>query len=242
MLVAADANVGVAARRIVMGKFLNAGQTCIAPDYVLVERAVEQPLIDALVKTISEFYGDPATSKDYGRIVSSNHYNRICGLIDADGAGTIVTGGERAADTRYIAPTVLRDSEPSSPIMQQEIFGPVLPVIGVDSIESAIRFVNERDKPLALYVFSENSQTTDHVLNSTSSGGSCVNSTIMHIAMPDLPFGGVGESGVGAYHGQVGFDAFSNLKAVYSKPTKLDMKLAYPPYTSTKQRLIRKFM
>lgn len=242
VIVAADANLEVAARRIAMGKFLNAGQTCIAPDYVLVESSVQQPLIDALVKTIGDFFSDPTTSADYGRIVNARHFERICSLLDADGAGTVCTGGERDAETRYIAPTILNNSEPSAPIMQSEIFGPLLPILGVASVEEAIRFVNERDKPLALYVFSENAQTTDHVLNSTSSGGSCVNSTIMHIAIPDLPFGGVGESGVGAYHGQTGFDALSNLKAVYSKPTRIDVKLAYPPYTATKRRLIRKFM
>ncbi len=242
VIVASDADIDVAARRIVMGKFLNAGQTCIAPDYVLVESSVHDRLLQALTKSISEFYGDAEHSNDYGRIVNSNHFARVCALLDGEGAGTVVTGGQRNADTRYIAPTVLSESEPTAQIMQEEIFGPLLPVLPVESVEAAIRFVNERDKPLALYVFSENSSTIDLVLESTSAGGSCVNTTIMHIVMPDLPFGGVGESGVGAYHGQAGFDTFSHLRSVYAKPTKIDLKLNYPPYTSLKQRIIRKVM
>lgn len=242
VVVAKDANIAVAARRIAMGKFLNAGQTCVAPDYILVERGVQQELVDALSATITKFYGDARTSADYGRIVNGAHFNRIAALMSSEGAGTIVIGGDVDSEARYIAPTLLVDSDPRSAIMQEEIFGPLLPIISVDNVAEAVRFINDRDKPLALYVFTEDSTTAEHVLATTSAGGSCINSTVMHIAMPELPFGGVGESGMGAYHGQAGFDTFSHLRGVYSKPTKVDPTLAYPPYGSTKQRIIRRFM
>ena len=151
-------------------------------------------------------------------------------------------GGETRGEERYIAPTVLRDVAPDSPVMTEEIFGPILPVLPVADVDEAIGFVNERDRPLALYVFSESQDVQERVLEQTSSGGVGVNATVMHVAVPDLPFGGVGASGMGAYHGKAGFDVFSHRKSVLAKPTRLDPKLAYPPYTKLKERLIRRFL
>ena len=156
--------------------------------------------------------------------------------------GTPAVGGETRAEERYVAPTVLRDVAPGSPVMTEEIFGPILPVVPVTDVDEAIRFVNERDRPLALYVFSESDAVQERVLEQTSSGGACVNATVMHVAVPDLPFGGVGASGMGAYHGKAGFDVFSHRKSVLVKPTRLDPKLAYPPYTKLKERIIRRFL
>jgi aldehyde dehydrogenase (NAD+) len=240
VIVDADANVEVAARRIAFGKFLNAGQTCIAPDYVLVARARHEELVEQIGRAIRDFYGpDPAASPDYARIVNDAHFRRLEQLLDG---GTPAVGGETRAEGRYVAPTVLRDVAPGSPVMTEEIFGPILPVIPVADVDEAIGFVNERDRPLALYVFSESDAVQERVLEQTSSGGACVNATVMHVAIPDLPFGGVGASGLGAYHGKAGFDVFSHRKSVLVKPTRLDPKLAYPPYTKLKERIIRRFL
>lgn len=239
-IIAADANIGVAARRLAWGKFTNAGQTCIAPDYLLVERAVHDRLVDELASTITDFYGaDPEHSDDYGRIVSDGHHDRLSEMLRDDRSGRHRVGGVVDAATRYIAPTVLVDPDPSAPVMQEEIFGPLLPVIAVDSVDDAIAFVNERPKPLALYVFSGDDDTADRVIEQTSSGGAGINSTLLHIGPPDLPFGGVGPSGMGAYHGQAGFDTFSHLRSVYDRNVRPDPPVLYPPFTSLKEKIIR---
>jgi aldehyde dehydrogenase (NAD+) len=233
----------VAARRIAWGKFVNAGQTCVAPDYVLVDEAVEDKLLGALLRTVHDFYGDsPKHSDDFARIVSSRQFERIAGLLDAGGFDATVCGGERDAATRYISPTVLAGVKPDAAIMQQEIFGPVLPVLTVGNVDEAIEFVNARDKPLALYVFSDDEATVDRVISHTSAGGVCVNQVLMHLALADLPFGGVGPSGMGAYHGKAGFDTFTHHKPVLQKPTKPDPPVMYPPYKTWKQKLLRKVM
>jgi aldehyde dehydrogenase (NAD+) len=243
VIVAADADIDVAARRIAWGKFVNAGQTCVAPDYVLVDEAVEDKLLGALLRTVHDFYGDsPKHSDDFARIVSSRQFERIAGLLDAGGFDATVCGGERDAATRYIAPTVLAGVKPDAAIMQQEIFGPVLPVLTVGNVDEAIDFVNARDKPLALYVFSDDEATVDRVISHTSAGGVCVNQVLMHLALADLPFGGVGPSGMGAYHGKAGFDTFTHHKPVLQKPTRPDPPVMYPPYKSWKQKLLRKVM
>jgi aldehyde dehydrogenase (NAD+) len=235
-----DANVEVAARRIAFGKFLNAGQTCIAPDYVLVARDRGDELVQQIGRAIRDFYGpDPAASPDYARIVNDAHFRRLEKLL-AD--GTPAVGGGTRAEERYIAPTVLRDVSPDAEVMTEEIFGPILPVLSVADADEAIEFVNERDKPLALYLFSESDTVQRRVLERTSSGGACVNATMMHVTVPELPFGGVGPSGMGAYHGKAGFDVFSHRKSVLVKSTRLDPKLAYPPYTKVKERLVRRFL
>ncbi len=239
-IVAADADVEVAGRRIAWGKFVNSGQTCIAPDYVLVARPLRDKLVAAIEKSVGEFYGnDPKVSDDYGRIISDDHFERISGLLHGEGAGTVASGGVSDATTRYIAPTVLVDTDPASAVMSEEIFGPVLPVITVDDVDEAIDFVNEREKPLALYVFSDDDRVVQRTLRRTSSGGVGVNGTLLHIGPPELPFGGIGPSGMGAYHGRTGFDTFSHLKSVYDKRTKPDLKVLYPPYTSLKAKLVK---
>ncbi len=241
-IIAADANLEVAARRLVWGKFTNAGQTCIAPDYLLVERSVRDRLVDEITEVIGEFYGDdPQVSDDYGRIVNAGHHDRLSKLLADDRSGRTHTGGTVDADDRYIAPTVLVDPDPEAPVMQEEIFGPLLPVIAVDSIDDAIAFVDERPKPLALYVFADDDDTVDRVLERTTSGGAGVNNTLMHIAPPDLPFGGIGPSGMGAYHGQAGFDTFSHLRSVYDRGVRPDPSLIYPPFGGLKERLIKRF-
>jgi aldehyde dehydrogenase (NAD+) len=234
-----DANLDVVARRIAFGKFLNAGQTCIAPDYVLVTREQEQPLIERIGQVIREFYGpDPAQSPDYARIVNDAHFQRLEKLL---GSGAPAVGGDSRASERYIAPTVLRDVGADSPVMSDEIFGPILPVLPVADIDEAIRFVNDRDRPLALYLFSESHAVQQRILAETTSGGACVNTTVMHVAVPELPFGGVGPSGMGAYHGKASFDVFSHRKSVLTRPARPDPKIAYPPYTRLKERIIRRF-
>jgi aldehyde dehydrogenase (NAD+) len=238
-IVAADADLEVAARRIVWGKHLNAGQTCIAPDYVLVERPARDRLVEAMRTAMRDFLGTrPAESADFGRIVNDRHFARLMKLA-ASAGGTVAIGGGSDAATRFIEPTVIVDPDPDAPIMDEEIFGPLLPVVTVDSIDAAIDFVTERPKPLALYVFSGSSETVDRVLGATSSGGACVNHTLLQQATTGLPFGGVGPSGMGQYHGRAGFAAYSHYKSVLTKPTKPELKVMYPPYTSVKDRIVR---
>jgi len=237
-----SANLRVAARRIAWGKFLNAGQTCIAPDYVLVDEQAKDQLVERLAATVTDFYGrDPKASESFGRIVNERHVSRLQGLIDG-GIGEIATGGEVDPSALYVAPTVTIEPPLDAPAMREEIFGPILPVIGVAGPEAAADFVNARPKPLALYVFSEDDGPVDHLLSRTSSGGACVNQTLMHLLPPDLPFGGVGDSGSGAYHGKSGFDVFSHHRSVLRKPTKPDVKLLYPPYKRLVERIASKLL
>ncbi len=235
-----SANIKVAARRIAWGKWLNAGQTCVAPDYVMVHDSVKAKFIDELGSAISEFYGDnPHASESYGRIVSSRHFDRLRSLMTG---GKAIIGGDAIADDRYIAPTVLTDVDLSSPLMNEEIFGPLLPVMSMSSVEDAIRFVTDRPHPLALYVFAEDKKVVNKVLAETTAGGVTVNGTLMHLTSPHLPFGGVGESGMGSYHGKAGVRIFQHLKPVLARGTKLDPSLAYPPYTDRKLKIFRKVL
>jgi aldehyde dehydrogenase (NAD+) len=237
-IVSRHADLGVAARRIAWGKFANAGQTCIAPDYVLVERPVHDELVAKLGEAITQFYGaDPQASADFGRIVNDAHFHRLEKLLHN---GTVAHGGQADADTRYVAPTVLTDVTRDDEVMSEEIFGPVLPVIAVDSLDEAVDFVNADHKPLALYSFSGRDEDNERVLAGATSGGSCVNGTLFHVSNPNLPFGGVGESGQGAYHGWFGFDRFSHKRAVHERSTRIDPALMYPPYTAKKDSLLRK--
>ncbi len=242
-IVSADARLDVAGRRIAWAKFLNAGQTCVAPDYVLVEASAEDELLTAITKAVTDFYGaEPRDSPDYARIVNERHHDRLTNLLAAGGFDATVIGGAGDRDSRYLAPTVVTGVKPDAALMDDEIFGPILPVIAVADIDEAIGFVNERDKPLALYAFSEDNDVLEHVVANTSAGGVTLNHAIFHLAVPELPFGGVGPSGMGAYHGKAGFDTFSHHKAVLAKPTWPDPKLMYPPYTNMKRTLIRRFM
>jgi aldehyde dehydrogenase (NAD+) len=242
-IVAADTNVKVTARRIAWAKFVNAGQTCVAPDYVLVEDGVEEKLLAALRDAITEFFGDdPQASPDFTRIVNERHYDRLTSLLDGGGYETTVAGGTGDRADRYIAPTVLAGVKPDAPVMNEEIFGPILPVLNVGNIDEAIGFINDREKPLALYAFSTSDDVLSRVVDRTSAGGVTLNHALLHLAVPDLPFGGVGESGMGTYHGKAGFDVFSHRKPVFNKPLRPDPSIMYPPYTKMKQKLIRKFM
>jgi aldehyde dehydrogenase (NAD+) len=239
-LVDADVDLEVAARRIAWGKFLNAGQTCVAPDYVLVHASRERELLDGLAATLREFYGeDPRRSPDLARIASRAHTERLAKLLES---GEVVVGGEVDVEARYVAPTLLRAVDPGSPAMQEEIFGPVLPVLAVPDLDAAVDFVNRREKPLALYLFTRRREVEERVVARTSSGGVCVNATLWHLANPALPFGGVGESGMGAYHGRHSFEVMSHRKAVLTKPTRLDVRFAYPPYRNWKLRLLKRLL
>jgi aldehyde dehydrogenase (NAD+) len=240
VIIDSSANIKVAARRVAWGKFINAGQTCVAPDYVLVDKTVEQPFLEQLQIALQEFYGsDPHASDSYARIVSDRHFTRLTGLMKS---GTAVIGGESNSSDKYIAPTVLTNVSLDSPIMQEEIFGPLLPVISVSNSDEAIRYVTAHDHPLALYVFAEKQAVINDVLLRTTAGGVTVNGTILHLTSPHLPFGGVGESGMGGYHGISGVRLFQHMKPVLSRGTKLDPSLAYPPYTARKEKIFRKVL
>ena len=235
-----SANLDVAARRIIWGKALNAGQTCIAPDYILVERSVKAALVDKLKATLLEFYGtDPKSSPDYGRIISDHHHRRLVKLLEGQ---TVIAGGEHDASERFFALTLLDEVSPDAPVMQEEIFGPILPILTVDSVDEAIGFVLDRPRPLALYLFSGDRANQDKVLAETSSGGACVNEVVNHFAVSSLPFGGVGTSGMGAYHGKAGFDTFSHHKSVLNKPTFIDPVVRYAPYSDTRKKLFKLVM
>lgn len=235
-----DVDLDVAARRIVWGKFFNAGQTCVAPDYVLVHERIAPRFLDKVKDTLRDFYGDdPKQSRDFARIINSRHHARLSKLL---ANGEVVAGGQADAKERYIAPTVLKNVSPDAPVMQEEIFGPILPVLEVPSVEAAIDFVNERDKPLALYVFTNDRDHARRVIDHTSSGGACINDCVSHLAPPELPFGGVGPSGMGAYHGKASFDTFTHEKSVLDKATKLDAPLRYPPYVDQKLKWAKRLM
>ncbi len=223
-----DVDLGVAARRIVWGKFFNAGQSCVAADYLLADRRIKSALVSRIVETIGSFYGqDAALSPDYGRIVDDAHYARLERLLDR---GDIVIGGERDRAARFIAPTVIDNVSADDPIMQEEIFGPLLPVIAYDDIEEAVAFVNGRPRPLALYVFSRDRALQDRVLSATSSGGAAVNDVVIQETIAGLPFGGIGDSGMGRYHGRAGFDTFSHQRSIVRNGFFFDIFLRYPPY------------
>ncbi|MGE0880035.1 MAG: aldehyde dehydrogenase family protein [Acidimicrobiia bacterium] len=239
-IVEASANVKVAARRIVWGKFLNAGQTCVAPDYVLVDRRVEGRLLDEMANAIERFYGkDPLHSDRSSRIVDERHFARLNDLL---AAGTARIGGRVDDAALRIEPTVMTDVDVDGPLMTDEIFGPLLPVIAVDDEDDAVRFVNARPHPLALYLFSTDQDVHDRVVARTSSGGVTINGTLMHMSSPRLPFGGVGASGFGSYHGKFGFDTFSHLKPVMTRRNFPDLAVAYPPYRRWKQAIIRRLL
>lgn len=235
-IVTKDADVDVAARRIAFGKLLNSGQTCIAPDYVLVEQPVKDKLVDALEKSVREMRaGEPPAQ----HIVNDRQFKRLSGLLD-EKPGNVVTGG--GSEEQAIEPTIIVDADPGSDLMSAEIFGPILPVIGVDSLDDAITFVNAREKPLAAYVFSENRSEVDRVFDEVPAGGATANHTLMHVMAPQLPFGGVGHSGIGAYHGKWGFECFSHRKSTLFMKSRPDLKIIYPPYSALAKRLLRRLV
>ena len=234
-------NLQTTARRLVWGKFTNAGQTCVAPDYVLALEGTARALQRELAAAITEMFGeDPATSADYGRIVNERHFDRLTHLLES---GTVIAGGRHDRDELYIEPTVLGEVAPDSPVMAEEIFGPILPVIEVPDLDAAISFINERDKPLALYAFTESEETKRRLATETSSGGLAFGLPIAHLAVPDLPFGGVGESGMGAYHATASIDTFSHTKSILDKSLAMDtMRVAYAPIGEFKEKLLRKML
>ncbi|BDH06516.1 aldehyde dehydrogenase family protein [Streptomyces seoulensis] len=211
-----DTDLDVVADRLARGKFLNAGQTCVAPDYVLTDPETAPALEAALVRAVEGIYGtDPAASPEYGRIINERHFDRLSGLL---GSGRVAVGGGSDRADKYIAPTVLADVAPEAPVMREEIFGPILPIVTVPDLDAAVDFINDRDKPLALYVFTDSDATRDRIAAETSSGGLGHGLPLAHLTVSDLPFGGVGESGMGNYHGRYSIDTFSHRKAVLTKP------------------------
>jgi acyl-CoA reductase-like NAD-dependent aldehyde dehydrogenase len=223
-IVHSSANLRVAARRIAQGTWTNSGQVCVSPDYVLAFKDIKEQFLGHLKDAAVEFYDKRQQNLDYGRIVNAEHYDRIIRLLDS---GDIYYGGEYDRDSLFIAPTILANVEPDSPIMQEEVFGPILPVLEVNSIEEAVNFVNARPKPLALYVFAEGRTVPERILNSTESGDAVVNDCAIQIWILELPFGGVGNSGMGKYHGEWGFRAYTNARGVIYHSTKIDPKIRY---------------
>jgi aldehyde dehydrogenase (NAD+) len=239
VVVLADADLDVAARRIALTKLLNSGQTCIAPDYVLAERAIAGALTDKIVATLTAFRADhPDPSVP---IVNQRQFDRLAGLIGST-AGTVVAGGRTDPTSLRIEPTVIVDPPSDDPVMNDEIFGPILPIIAVDSAEEAVLAVNARPKPLALYVFTNSMDQARDLVDRMPSGGAVINHIAMHCLVPQLPFGGVGASGMGAYHGRWGFEALSHRRAVLAKPAKPDPGLLYPPYSARAMKMMRKLL
>jgi aldehyde dehydrogenase (NAD+) len=232
-------DLAAASRRIVWAKFMNAGQTCVAPDYVLAVGDVGDELVTHLTAAIHEMYGaDPALSPEYGKIITERHFDRLAGLL-AD--GRVVVGGDLDRSRRYIGPTLLADVDPAAQVMREEIFGPILPIITVRNLDAAITFITDRDKPLALYAFTESAASKRRLTAETSSGGLTFGIPTGQLGVLELPFGGVGESGMGRYHGEYSLDTFSHTKSVMDKPLRPDlMRLVYPPYGPMKNRIVRR--
>lgn len=234
-----DADLPVAARRIVWGKLLNCGQTCVAPDYLMVHSTIKDRLIDAIRQEIARQYGeDPRLSPDYPRIVNRRHIDRLLPLLKD---GDIVCGGIAAPDERYIAPTLIENVRPGSPLLTDEIFGPILPVIPFDDIDDCVEYINTHEKPLALYYFTRSKKRARYMIQHTSSGGVCINDTISHVVNSDLPFGGIGNSGIGQYHGRYSFETFSHPKSVVKTTTAFNIGLKFAPYAQ-KLRMLKKWL
>ena len=239
-IVTQQTNLQVTARRLVWGKWMNAGQTCIAPDYVLVEKGSEQALIDAIKKALVAQYGnDPLASEDYGNIINLKHLRRLESYLEEV---PVIYGGQVDESLPAMAPTLVLNPKPDSRLMQEEIFGPILPIVTVASIQEAINMVNSRPKPLALYAFSNDDNVLDTIISQTSSGSVCTNDTVLFMTNPELPFGGVGNSGMGVYHGQAGFDTFSHLKTVMKRAFILDVPFRYAPFSKFKLSILKKFL
>jgi aldehyde dehydrogenase (NAD+) len=238
-LVLSDADVKVAARRLTWGKFMNAGQTCVAPDYLLVHSKVKDALVAELKSTLGEFYGDKIVENDdYCRIINAKNFDRLLGLLPGS---KILHGGKSEKASLFIEPTLL-ESHAESKVMEEEIFGPLLPIIEMNELSEMIDFVNQRPKPLALYLFTQDDEKIEEVLTRTSSGGVSVNDVIMHMASPTLPFGGVGSSGMGHYHGEFSFKTFTHAKSVLKKSTLVDIPLRYAPYTESKLKWMKRLL
>ncbi|MBO9634455.1 MAG: aldehyde dehydrogenase family protein, partial [Chitinophagaceae bacterium] len=227
-IVEADADLQVAARRIAVTKFSNAGQMCIAPDYVLVHRSKKAALVEALKNAIRQFYSeDPSTDYSYGKIINQRQFTRIQSYL---GQGKILHGGKTDSRLMYIEPTIMGDVPLDAPLMQEEIFGPILPVLGFEHASEALQIIEKNPEPLALYLFTRSKKKEDYYLGNISFGGGCINNTSWHFTNPYLPFGGRGGSGIGAYHGRTGFDTFTHRKSIMKTPLWFDPSLKYPPF------------
>jgi aldehyde dehydrogenase (NAD+) len=246
VVVAEDADLEKAAKRIVWGKFINAGQTCVAPDYVFAPEAKAPALVEAMKRAVSRYYGeseeDRHRSPDFCRLVDNHSFHRISRLIDdsvAAGA-KVEVGGHHHEDDRYVAPTILTNVDTTSPAMKDEIFGPVLPILTYRSLDEVVKYIRRGGKPLAMYVFSNDTATIESLIADTSAGGTAINNVVVHLANPNLPFGGIGESGLGSYHGEYGFRAFSHERAVLEQGRLHTFEFFYPPYTPRIRKMVRK--
>lgn len=239
-IVDSTAKIKLAAKRIVFGKYLNCGQTCVAPDYILCDRKIRDQLISAILQEIEKQFGkEPLSNPDYGKIINEKHFDRLLGLIDSS---KVVWGGNFDKDALRISPTVMKDVTWDDAVMGEEIFGPIMPILTFDNLDQAIATVESHPHPLALYFFSESKAAQKKVLNSCRFGGGCINDTIIHLATSAMPFGGVGESGMGGYHGKAGFETFSHYRSVVDKKTWMDMPIRYQKYTSLKEKMLRIFL
>ena len=240
-IVDASANIKLAAKRIVFGKYLNCGQTCVAPDYILCEKSVKEAFVAEVIKQIKLQFGEnPLENENYGKIINEKHFERLCGLIDKN---KVVAGGNVNPETCQIAPTVMDNVDYEDAVMGEEIFGPIMPVLTFDSFDEMVDELKDKDKPLALYIFSSDKKHIKRVTTELSYGGGCINDVVIHLATSELGFGGVGESGMGSYHGKEGFDTFSHYKSIVDKKTWMDLPMRYQPYTNKLYvALVRMFM
>lgn len=239
-LIEESANLDIAAKRVAWGKFLNAGQTCVAPDYILIPAKLQDAFIEKLKTHLATFYGnDVKASADYPRIVNNRHFDRLQNLIEPQ---KVAIGGQVNRAENFIAPTVMKDVAFTDKIMEDEIFGPILPILPYEKLEDAIKNILNFPKPLAFYVFSEDQAKADSIIARIPFGGGCINDTVIHLANPNLPFGGVGTSGIGSYHGQKSFDTFTHYKSLYAQGTLVDIPLRYPPYNEKKLNWVKFFL
>lgn len=234
------ANIKLAAKRIVFGKFLNCGQTCVAPDYILCHKDIKEQFVQEVIKQIKVQYGqEPLKNPNYGKIINQKHFERVCGLINKD---KVVFGGASNEGTLQIEPTVLDNVCFDDGVMGEEIFGPILPIVTFENLQEIHAYLSNKEKPLALYIFSENKDNIKYVTERFRYGGGCINDCVVHLASSELGFGGVGESGMGSYHGKVGFDAFSHYKSIMDKKTWIDLPMRYQPYKKVYEKFVRKFL
>ncbi|MEN6428994.1 MAG: aldehyde dehydrogenase [Phycisphaerales bacterium] len=239
-IVADDCDIGQTAKRITWGKFLNAGQTCVAPDYLLVQKGVKEELVSRIGACVLKFYGvDPQQSQDYGRIINERHFDRLTDLMRE---GRTILGGKVDREKLYISPTLIGDVPEDGRIMEEEIFGPLLPILEFEDVSKALALVNRKPKPLVVYVFSRSRDLQQRVISETSSGGVCINDTVIHLTAPALPFGGVGKSGFGRYHGKAGFDALSNHKSILRQTLLFDIPSRFPPTNERDLRILRRML
>ncbi len=239
-IVTSRADIALSARRIAFGKLINCGQTCVAPDYILLDKAIEKQFKDVLIKETNKMVGDnPLSNPQWGKIINNKHFERIIKLIDKN---KVILGGNWDKNTLKIEPTIMENVSFSDPVMQEEIFGPVFPIITYSDIEECISYINSHDHPLALYIFTNDKKEAKYVMTHTLFGGGCINDTLIHLASSNLPFGGVRESGIGSYHGKNGFDTFSHYTSLVDKKTWIDLPMRYRPYTEKKRKLINFFL